>query len=62
VSKAGQQVKVDVGQETAIRNDVTAKETWLRLDTAGPWASVSFEDRATKQGEMAKTVQSYFTY
>jgi iron(III) transport system substrate-binding protein len=62
VSKQGQQVKVDVGQETAIRNDVTAKETWLRLDTAGPWASVSFEDRGTKQGEMGKTVQSFFTF
>lgn len=62
VSRAGQQVKVDVGQETAIRNDVTAKETWLRLDTAGPWASVSFEDRGTKQSEMGKTVQSFFTF
>jgi iron(III) transport system substrate-binding protein len=62
VSRAGQQVKVDVGQETALRTDVTARETWLRLDTAGPWASVSFDDRATKQTEMGKTVQSFFTF
>lgn len=62
VSKAGQQVKVDAEQETAIRNDVTAKQSWLRLDTAGPWASVSFEDRRTKQDLMGKTVQAYFTY
>lgn len=62
VSKAGQQVKVDAEQEAAIRNDVTAKQPWLRLDTAGPWASVTFEDRRSKQDEMAKTVQAYFTY
>lgn len=62
VSQAGQQVKVDVGQETAIRTDVTASQTWLRLDTAGPWASVSFADRASKQAEMGKTVQSFFTF
>jgi iron(III) transport system substrate-binding protein len=62
VSKAGQQVKVDAEQETALRTDVTAKQTWLRLDTAGPWASVTFEDRRTKQAEMGKTVQAYFSY
>ena len=60
-SRAGQQVKVDVGQETAIRNDVDAKHTWLRLDTAGPWASVTFEERRSKQAEMASTVRTYFT-
>ncbi|MEI6537200.1 MAG: extracellular solute-binding protein, partial [Verrucomicrobiaceae bacterium] len=62
VSRAGQQVKGDIGQETAIRSDITAKETWLRLDTAGPWASVSFEDRRTKQAEMGTIVKSFFTF
>jgi iron(III) transport system substrate-binding protein len=61
VSKEGQQVKVDVGQETAIRNDVTAKQTWLRLDTAGAWATVSFDDRRSKQQEMGRVVSAYFT-
>lgn len=62
VSKAGQQVKVDVGQETAIRTDVAASQTWLRLDSAGPWASVSFADRGSKQPEMGQTVKSFFTF
>jgi iron(III) transport system substrate-binding protein len=60
-SQAGQQVKADVGQETALRTDVKAQQTWLRLDTAGPWASVTFEDRRTKQAEMGQTVKSYFS-
>jgi iron(III) transport system substrate-binding protein len=60
VSKAGQQVKVDAGRETAIRTDVTAKEPWLRLDTAGAWASVTFADRENKQQEMQQTVKSFF--
>lgn len=60
VSREGQQVKVNAGQETAIRKDVTAQETWLRLDTAGAWASISFDDRQSKQDEMRTTVKSFF--
>lgn len=60
VSNEGQQVKVDAGQETAIRNDVSAHETWLRLDTAGAWASISFDDRQSKQDAMRTTVKSFF--
>ncbi|GAC1312940.1 MAG: ABC transporter substrate-binding protein [Chloroflexota bacterium] len=60
VSSEGQQVKVNAGQETAIRKDVTARETWLRLDTAGAWASISFDDRQSKQDAMRTTVKSFF--
>lgn len=60
VSKEGQQVKVDAGSETAIRNDVQAKESWLRLDTAGAWANVTFADRRSKQKEMGERVRAIF--
>jgi iron(III) transport system substrate-binding protein len=59
-SKEGQQLKADVGAESVLRKDITVREPWLRLDNAGPWATVSFADRLTKQDAMAEQVKKYF--
>jgi iron(III) transport system substrate-binding protein len=61
-SREGQQLKADLGYEVAIRKDVTAKETWLRLDTAGPWAGIPFSDRLNKQDAMNERVKSIYTF
>ncbi|MFN0074125.1 MAG: ABC transporter substrate-binding protein [Chloroflexota bacterium] len=61
-SKEGQQLKADLGYEVAIRTDVTTKETWLRLDTAGPWAGIPFADRLTKQADMNERVKGIYTF
>jgi iron(III) transport system substrate-binding protein len=61
-SQEGQQLKADLGYEVAIRKDVSSKETWLRLDTAGPWAGIPFADRLTKQDAMNERVKSIYTF
>jgi iron(III) transport system substrate-binding protein len=59
-SKEGQQVKAELGSEVVVRKDVPTKEKWLSLETAGPWAGVTFADRLTKQNEMGEQVKKYF--
>jgi ABC-type Fe3+ transport system substrate-binding protein len=59
-SKEGQQVKADLGQEVVVRKDVQAKEKWLSLASAGAWAGVTFDERLTKQSQMAELVKQYF--
>jgi iron(III) transport system substrate-binding protein len=61
-SREGQQLKADLGYEVALRKDVTAKETWLRLDTAGPWAGIPFSDRLNKQEAMNERVKGIYTF
>lgn len=61
-SREGQQLKADLGYEVVLRTDVTTKETWLRLDTAGPWAGIPFADRLTKQAEMNERVKGIYTF
>lgn len=60
VSHEGQQLKAEIGEESAIRTDVEAAETWLRMDTAEPWAAVPFEDRLTRRDEMGETIARFF--